>query len=108
MGAIAGVTVPSPRANDNDDVNWALSTAVALWTAGSWTGALSWVRRAAEAATDHDDEPRALELLMAAASIASSLPPPKSGRLPPALPTSVTALAPLPSMGPLPPPSSVS
>ncbi len=66
--------IPASRANDSDDIRWALSTAAALWTNGEWDESLRWLLRAVEAAVDVDDEERSLELLKAAAH-ASTLRP---------------------------------
>ena len=73
--------IPQPRNDDADDIRWALSTAAALWQSGASSDALRWLRRAAESANDSDDDVRALELFKAAASIASSIPPPAESQV---------------------------
>src|SRR5262245_10852568 len=78
--------IPPPLADDDEDVNWALSTATALWGRGERAEALKWLRRAAEAASDANADARALELFKMAADISSRLtnpPPPGSIPAPP-------------------------
>jgi len=83
---------------DHEDVRWALSTASALWAKGALEDAVKWLRRAGTAATDADDDLRAVEIFKAAADMQAQLeaasesrPPtaatPRSSRLPPPLPT---------------------
>src|SRR5262249_31042871 len=81
-----------------EDVSWALRTASSLWTTGACEDALRWLRRAAEAANDVDDDERALELFKAAATLASSMPAPTAPapdtwRPPPDTPTPPSARA---------------
>jgi hypothetical protein len=65
--------IPQARADDHEDVSWALSTAEATWNRGDRTDALKWLRRAAEAASEAEADDRALELAKAAAEIATNL-----------------------------------
>lgn len=62
-------TVPEPKPEDPEDVSWALSTAEAMWARGDHTEGIKWVRRAAEAASEAEDDGRALELAKAAADL---------------------------------------
>ena len=64
-------TVPEPRAEDPEDVSWALSTAEAMWARGEHAEGIKWVRRAAEAASEAEDDVRALELAKSAADLTS-------------------------------------
>lgn len=65
--------IPEPRAEDDEDVHWALSTASALWARGEPQEALKWLRRAAETASDANRDERSLELFKAAAEFANGL-----------------------------------
>jgi hypothetical protein len=65
--------IPHPKADDHEDVSWALSTAEATWSRGDRADALKWLRRAAEAASEAEADDRALELAKAAAEIATHL-----------------------------------
>jgi hypothetical protein len=65
--------IPEPRAEDDEDVHWALSTASALWARGEPQEALKWLRRAAETASDANRDERSLELFKAAADFANGL-----------------------------------
>ncbi|MBX3227899.1 MAG: hypothetical protein KIT84_28270 [Labilithrix sp.] len=65
--------VPEPKPEDPEDVSWALSTAEAMWARGDHSEGVKWVRRAAEAAADAEDDARSLELAKAAADLASML-----------------------------------
>ena len=62
--------VPAAKPGDVEDVSWALSTAEAMWGRGDRADALKWVRRAAEAASEAEDDDRALEIAKAAADLA--------------------------------------
>ena len=62
--------VPEPRPEDPEDVSWALSTAEAMWARGDHSEGVKWVRRAAEAAADAENDERSLELAKAAADLA--------------------------------------
>src|SRR5262245_36454255 len=61
--------VPEPKPEDPEDVSWALSTAEAMWARGDHAEGIKWVRRAAEAASEADNDGRALELAKAAADL---------------------------------------
>ena len=79
--------IPNPLPNDDEDVSWALSTAGALWGRGERAEALKWLRRAAEQASDVNDDVRALALFKAAADVSAQVstttPPPPSTSIPP-------------------------
>jgi hypothetical protein len=62
--------VPEPKPEDPEDVSWALSTAEAMWARGDHSEGVKWVRRAAEAAADAENDERSLELAKAAADLA--------------------------------------
>ncbi len=66
---MADNAIPSPRDDDDEDVHWALSTAVTLWGRGERAEALKWLKRAAEQASDADKDIRSLELFKAAADL---------------------------------------
>jgi hypothetical protein len=66
-------TVPEARSDDSEDVSWALSTAEAMWARGEHADGIKWLRKAAEAASDADQDVRALELAKAASDLASLL-----------------------------------
>ena len=66
-------SIPDARAEDPEDVSWALSTAEAMWARGDHAEGIKWVRRAAEAASEAEDDTRALELAKAAADLAGML-----------------------------------
>ncbi len=72
---------PTAQTNDGDDVRWALETANAVWTQGDRRAALSWIRRAAEAAAESGSDDRALQLARAGADLRSALEIPRT--LPP-------------------------
>ncbi|MBX3199055.1 MAG: hypothetical protein KF894_13060 [Labilithrix sp.] len=61
--------VPEARPEDPEDVSWALSTAEAMWARGDHSDGIKWVRRAAEAASEAENDERALELAKAAADL---------------------------------------
>ena len=63
--------VPEARPNDPEDVSWALSTAEAMWARGDHLEGIKWVRKAAEAASEVEDDERALELAKAASELAT-------------------------------------
>src|SRR6185312_9164882 len=91
--------IPNPHPNDDEDVSWALSTAGALWGRGERAEALKWLRRAAEQASDVNDDMRALALFKAAAEVAQAVsitpPPPSTSVAPPPV-----SLAAPPAMAP--------
>lgn len=63
--------LPSPRDGDPEDVSWALQTAEALWKRGEYADAVSWIRKAANAAADAEVDDRVIELAKAAAELSS-------------------------------------
>ncbi|MFO0739297.1 MAG: hypothetical protein U0270_25600 [Labilithrix sp.] len=65
--------VPEPKPEDPEDVSWALSTAEAMWARGDHSEGVKWVRRAAEAAADAENDARFMELSKAAADLAQLL-----------------------------------
>src|SRR5258708_27832391 len=78
--------LPSPKADDPEDVSWALSTADALWRRGEYQDAINWIRKAATAASEAEADMRVIELAKAAADLAniveafgSKFPPPNAG-----------------------------
>ncbi|MBL8718537.1 MAG: hypothetical protein JNL79_21330 [Myxococcales bacterium] len=62
--------IPEARDDDPEDVADKLGIAQAMWARGERGDALSWLRRAAEAASDADVDMRALELAKAASALA--------------------------------------
>jgi hypothetical protein len=64
-------TVPEAKPEDPEDVSWALSTAEAMWARGDNLEGIKWVRKAAEAAADAEQDERYLELVKAASELAS-------------------------------------
>jgi len=62
--------VPEAKPDDPEDVSWALSTAEAMWARGDHMEGIKWVRRAAEAASEAENDRRSLELAKAAADLA--------------------------------------
>ena len=61
--------IPSAKNTDAEDVVWGLQTAETLWKRGERIDALVWLRRAAQAAGDANDDDRALELARHAAEL---------------------------------------
>lgn len=61
--------VPEAKPEDPEDVSWALSTAEAMWARGNHGESIKWIRKAAEAASEHDQDLRALELAKVAADL---------------------------------------
>jgi len=61
--------VPDAKPDDPEDVSWALSTAEAMWARGDHSEGIKWVRRAAEAASEAENDMRAVELAKAAADL---------------------------------------
>jgi hypothetical protein len=61
--------VPEAAPDDPEDVSWALSTAEAMWARGDHAEGIKWVRRAAEAASEAENDLRALQLAKAAADL---------------------------------------
>lgn len=83
--------LPQAESDDADDVRWALETAQAVWQQGERRAALSWVRRAAEAAAEHGLDTRAVQLAKAGAEIRGLLDIPRTLPPPPPAPTETTA-----------------
>src|SRR5687767_13844877 len=65
--------IPPARDTDAEDVVWGLQTADALWKRGERIDALVWLRRAAQAAGEANDDDRALELGRAAAELTEAM-----------------------------------
>jgi hypothetical protein len=89
-------SIPSAIGTDAEDVVWALQTADALWKREERIDAIVWLRRAAQAAGEAEDDDRALALARNAAELAEWIarnPTPRGGapRTPP--PTSAPAPA---------------
>src|SRR5437868_14387722 len=61
--------IPPTKSTDAEDVAWGLQTADTLWRRGERIDALVWLRRAAQAAGDANDDDRALELARFAAEL---------------------------------------
>ena len=61
--------IPKASATDSEDVVWALQTSDALWKRGDYQDAIAWLRRAAQAAGESEDDERALELANDAAEL---------------------------------------
>jgi hypothetical protein len=62
--------IPRVLDTDAEDVIWALQTADALWKRGERNDAIVWLRRAAQAAGEMEDDDRALSLAREAAELA--------------------------------------
>ena len=62
--------IPPAIDTDAEDVAWALQTAEALWKRNERVDAIVWLRRAAQAAGEAEDDDRALELARDAAELA--------------------------------------
>jgi hypothetical protein len=62
--------IPPALDTDTEDVTWALQTAEALWRRDERLDALVWLRRAAQAAGEMEQDDRALELAHDAAELA--------------------------------------
>ena len=71
MSADAPSLIPKPAGDDPEDVAWALSTAEVLWKRGDYHDAVSWVRKAATAASEADADMRVIQLAKAAAELAT-------------------------------------
>lgn len=76
------MTIPKAREEDPEDVSWALSTAATSFARGDRAEALKWLRRAAEAASEADDDSRALELAKAAADLSATPAPATTPKAP--------------------------
>jgi hypothetical protein len=94
------VGIPPALDTDAEDVAWALQTAEALWKRNERVDAIVWLRRAAQAAGEAQDDDRALALARDAAELAEWMarnPPPaavshRSSRPPPNAPTAGEAV----------------
>jgi hypothetical protein len=64
------MAIPPTIDSDAEDVVWALQTAEALWKRNERVDAIVWLRRAAQAAGDAEDDDRALALARGAAELA--------------------------------------
>ena len=94
--------IPPPRSDDAEDVVWALQTADTLWKRGERADAVVWLRRAAGAAGDAQDDDRAIELARLAGELTEldEPPPPMGVPTPPPPPMAAT----FSSSAPTPPP----
>src|SRR6516225_7167469 len=61
--------IPPTRPTDSEDVVWALQTADALWKRNERVDAIVWLRRAAQAAGEANDNERAAHLARNAAEL---------------------------------------
>lgn len=61
--------IPPVLPADAEDVAWALQTAEALWKRSERVDAIVWLRRAAQAAGETEDDDRALDLARSAAEL---------------------------------------
>ncbi len=61
--------LPDALSDDHEDVVWGLQTATTLWARGERREALTWVRRAAEAAGTAGADMRAVDLAKRAVAI---------------------------------------
>jgi hypothetical protein len=86
--APAMVGIPPVHESDAEDVAWALQTAEALWKRSERVDAIVWLRRAAQAAGEAEDDDRALVLARGAAELAEWIArdPPAPARPPAPLP----------------------
>ena len=95
--AVAMAGIPPVLESDAEDVAWALQTAEALWKRNERVDSIVWLRRAAQAAGEAEDDDRALVLARAAAEMAEWLAtnpaPAASQTVPPARPPSNAPLA---------------
>ena len=71
--AVAMAGIPPVLESDAEDVAWALQTAEALWKRNERVDAIVWLRRAAQAAGEAEDDDRALVLARSAAELAEWL-----------------------------------
>src|SRR5580658_4134411 len=67
------IGIPLTLETDAEDVAWALQTAEALWKRNERVDAIVWLRRAAQAAGEAEDDDRALVLAREAAELAEWL-----------------------------------
>lgn len=85
--------IPPPLPDDPEDVSWALSTAGAMWGRGDLAEAVKWLRRGAEAASEAEQDDRALQLAKVAADLAGQLGAGGSAPPPAARPSGAVAAA---------------
>src|ERR1700733_1534487 len=85
--------IPPAHDTDVEDVAWALQTAEALWKRNERVDAIVWLRRAAQAAGEADDDDRAFELASDAAELAEWI-----ARNPPAIYESVVIMSDSPAV----------
>ncbi len=86
--------IPPAIATDAEDVIWALQTADALWKRNERVDAIVWLRRAAQAAGETEDDDRAFELAKDAAELAEWI-----ARNPPVFFESVSVIPDSPAAG---------
>ena len=65
-------TFPETVDSDSDDVSWALETGRTMWTQGDHQEGLKWLKRAADTASEEEDDMRSLALAKAAADKAEA------------------------------------
>ena len=102
--------IPPALDTDFEDVAWALRTASTLWARHELEDALTWLRRAAQAAGEAEDDDRALSLARRAAEVAEALHEIVTLNRPPQAAVLLGALRPAPPRPrapPLPPRGSV-
>jgi hypothetical protein len=75
--------IPEPRPDDDDDVSWKLQTAAVEWRRAAYDDAVTWLRRAAEAAIELEQWSRGADLNAAASRIAKTMPTGGSQSAPP-------------------------
>src|SRR5580658_4088354 len=86
------VAIPPALDEDNEDVAWALQTADALWKRNERVDAIVWLRRAAQAAGDAEDDDRALTLARGAAELAEWIAQNPPEEMPISLPPAAEAM----------------
>src|SRR5271166_269462 len=79
--------IPPVADTDAEDVAWALQTAEALWRRNERVDAIVWLRRAAQAAGEAEDDDRALALARDAAELTEWMSQNPSGEAPRAAPS---------------------
>ena len=62
-------TFPETVDSDSDDVSWALETGRTMWTQGDHQEGLKWLKRAADTASEEEDDMRSLTLAKGAADL---------------------------------------
>jgi hypothetical protein len=85
------IGIPVTLETDAEDVAWALQTADALWKRSERVDAIVWLRRAAQAAGDAEDDDRAFALARAAAELAEWIAQNPSEEAPQSLPPAAEA-----------------